>query len=608
MQKQDAKQYSNKHIAHLLKSVAAAYLLKNENRFKIIAYEKATDTIAHLSREIKDIWKEGQLTQIPGIGSSIGAHISEYLETGRSKHFDQVMKGIPETVFILMNVPTVGPKRAFKLVQALKLVDKDTTIQDLKKAALKNKIAAIPTFGKKSQTEILEAVKTYEQKNIKEERMPLPYAYELANEMVQYLKNNPKVTRIDILGSLRRMTSTIGDIDLAVTTQGNDAVSVIDYFINYPKKISVENAGEKKASIIVHPYIKIDLRAQDKETYGSMLQYFTGSKSHNIKLREYALKKGYSLSEYGINKIKNQKSNSKNTNKKSEIKKFKDEGSFYEFLGLQYIPPEIREGTNEIDFAAKHALAKLVELKDIKGDFHTHSNYDLKPSHDLGVDSYFTMYQKAKDLGYKYIGFSEHNPSISNNSESTIINIIKTRKAYIDEIFSLNKIERSNYFIGLEVDILSDGKIALPSEAIKYVDYLIVSIHSSFKRDIKAMTQRVLSALKYPKVKVLGHPTGRLLLKREGYELEWEKIFEACKKNNIAIEVNAWPERLDLPDILVREAIKSGVKTIINTDSHAASQMENMFYGVSVGRRGWAKKSDIINTLSLEEIKKWMEG
>jgi DNA polymerase (family 10) len=597
------EKFSNKTIAHLLRSIAAVYLLTNEIRFKVIAYEKAADTVEHLSRELKDVWEEGKLINYHGIGPTISEHLSEYFQKGYSVHFDKILKKVPATVFELMKIPSIGPKKAYKLVKTLKLLNEKTLFEDLKQACLNHKIDVIPTFGEKSETDILKALEIFERKIQKTSRMPLPYAFEIAEELKSYLSKNQFIKRIDALGSLRRMVSTIGDIDIAVVAHEKDAAEIVKYFIKYPKKLSVEGAGDKKASIIVRPNIRIDLRVQEERNYGSMLQYFTGSKAHNIKLREFANKKGFSLSEYGIKGIKNYDLRFKN--KEESLKTFSNEKEFYKFLGLQYIPPEIREGTDEIELAEQNKLPKLVEISDIKGDFHIHSSYDVKPSHDLGTSSIEEIAEKAISLDYEYIGFSDHNPSVSTNSKDEIVEILKKRKEYIQKIFERNKY-KLHYFIGLEVDILPDGLLALPEKAFQYLDYVIVSVHSSFQMDRKRMTERVLKALQFPKVKIFGHPTGRLLEKRDGYELEWEQIFKTCKKNNIAVEINSWPLRLDLPDVLVREANQQGVSCVINTDSHAVDQMKFLSYGVSVARRGWLKKSDIINTKTDIEIRGWM--
>ena len=596
MKAKDERKFSNKAVSHLLRSIEAAYLIKNVNRFRTIAYQNAADTVEKMTREIKDIWQEGNLDKVPGIGQTIAGALDEYFKKGRSKHFEKALAGIPPTVFELMKVPSIGPKKAYKLTQEFNLTNPKTVFKDLKKLCEENKIAKLENFGTKSQKAILKSLEIYEKRAQIKERMPLPYADRLAKEVLEYMKNNKKVKRADALGSLRREVATIGDIDIAVAAKNKDAHEIVDYFLKYPKKVSVDNAGLKKASIVISPDIRIDLRVQDEENYGPMLQYFTGSKNHNIRLREYAQKKDLSISEYGIKDVK-----------KRKTLKFKTEEDFYKFLGFQYIPPELREGTNELEVALQGKIPKLVELKDIKGDLHLHSNYNIKPSHDFGENSYSEIYDKAKNLRYRFVGFSDHNPKISDLSQEQIISIMKKRKEHIDKEMS-KKNASLDYFIGLETDILPNGKVALPDKALEYVDYIIVSVHSVFSMGIKEMTERVLKALDFPKVKILGHPTGRLLGRREGYEMDWPKIFEKCKKKNIALEINSWPERLDLVDTLVFEGLKYGVKYVVSTDAHAVYQMDNMFYGVSVARRGWATKNDIINTLEKDKFKKWLRG
>ncbi|OGK23358.1 hypothetical protein A3C25_06495 [Candidatus Roizmanbacteria bacterium RIFCSPHIGHO2_02_FULL_38_11] len=607
MKKDDLKRFTNKEVAHILRSIAAVYLLKRVNRFRIIAYEKAADSVEHLTRELKDLWQDGKLFDIPGIGSSIGSHLDEYFKTGKSIHFDSILKKVPSTLFVLMKIPTIGPKKAYKLVKELKLSDPATVVGDLKKACLEGRIAKLETFGERSQKDILEAIDLYEKKSSKTERMPLPYAFEIAKDIMDYLKKNPGIKNVDALGSLRRMVATIGDVDLAVQVKNEKLKiksykEIINYFIKCPKTLRVDNAGEKKASIIVNPNIRIDLRIQEDKSYGSMLQYFTGSKAHNINLREFALKKGYSLNEYGIKPIK--PISNKVPNPKFKLLEFEKEEKLYNFLGLQYIPPEIREGTDEIEMAKARKIPKLVETNEIKGDLHIHSSYDLKPSHDLGKNTYKEILEKAERLDYQYVGFADHNPKIADLSKNEVMEIMRLRSDEINKVAA--KSRKVKCFIGLEVDILPDGKIALPEEAINYVDYLIVSVHSVFNQDAKSMTSRVLKALSYPKVKILGHPTGRLLGKREGYELEWPKIFDYCKKKNIVLEINSWPQRLDLPDLLVREGLNYRVKFVVDTDAHANDQMDGIFYGISVARRGWCEKNDIMNTLPYIEIRKWL--
>ncbi|QQS43341.1 hypothetical protein IPM65_04235 [Candidatus Roizmanbacteria bacterium] len=610
--------YSNKQVARLLRNIAAAYTLIGDptskdgkvSRFRIIAYEKAADAIEHLSREIRDIWQEGKLYKVPGIGPGIGSALEEFFEKGESSHFNQVLKGIPPSVFKLMDVPGIGPKKAFRLMMQFGITDEETVIGDLRNIAKTGQIAELEGFGQKSQDDIIEALDVYERRDRREERMPLPYAFEVSEEISKHLAELKEVQQIDLLGSLRRRVSTIGDIDISVMAEIDDSKKIVDHFLKYPGKRSIEGAGDRKASILAAGNVRMDLRVQEKESYGSMLQYFTGSKAHNIRLREYALKKGYSLSEYGLKAARGTKLEAKGegvTKSKhpdgEEILTFETEQSLYEFLGLQYIPPEMREDTGEIEQAKSKQLPSIIELDDIKGDFHIHGSYDLKPSHDLGINGYDELVEKGVSLGYSYIGFADHNPKQSGLSSEEISTIMKDRKEHIDQILSSSKIP---YFIGLEVDILPSGEIALPEKAFEYVDYLIVSVHSSFRMPTEEMTARVLKALSYPKVRIFGHPTGRLLGSREGIDVNWDQVFRHVVEHDIALEINAGPSRLDLPDTLVREAQEMGAKFIIDTDAHAASNMDWMKYGVYVARRGWLSPTRVVNTWPYEKFKKWI--
>ena len=618
------QRFKNKGIQELLRNIAAAYELTNQNRFRIIAYQRAADTVEHLSRELKDIWQEGKLGKVPTFGETLTASLDEYFRTGTSKHFEATLSKIPSQVFTLMKVPSIGPKKAYKLVTILKLEKSQNILADVLEAARKHSIASIPSFGEKSEADITEAIERYQKSEQKEERMPLPIAGNLANEVIEYLKLNQYVKELDVLGSLRRQVSTIGDVDIAVRASDAHSEEIVAHFIKFPGAIHVDNVGSQKASIFVGNNRRVDLRVQSPETYGSMLQYFTGSKQHNIKLREFALKKGLSLSEYGMKKIdrhsgKNEVSypeskasdsglemkKHSDQNDKSSLIKFNSEERFYNYLGLDYIPPELREGTNEIEQSKKKTLPSLVELKHIRGDLHIHSSYDLRPSHDLGQNTYAEILENATNLGYEYVGFADHNPKVSGLTEAETVEILKKRHHHIHSTLE-NITTKTKYFIGLEVDIMPDGNIAFPEKAVDYLDYLIVSVHSAFSQGMEEMTKRVLKALSFPKVKILGHPTGRLLNKREGFELNWAKVFEFVKKNNIALEINAFPQRLDLPDSLVREGHQYGVQYSIDTDSHAIDHMTLMQYGVSVARRGWSTKDDIVNTKEYNEFKKWL--
>lgn len=595
---------NNREVAQLLRAVAAAYEVKKANQFRITAYQRAAVAVEHATSELKDFWDEGKLEDVPGIGKHIASYLDELFRTGKVNHFREVFRGLPPAMFELMKIPGIGPKTAYKLAKKLSIREAGRAIEKLEKAAKKGKIAGIEGFEQKSQQNILEGIAAVKRGQTKQNRMVLSYADSMAKDILAYLQKCPAVIRSDTLGSLRRMVSTIGDIDIAVATDKPE--QVVDWFIRYPGKQTIVEKGKTGATLLLKNGRQVDMRVQRPEAYGAMLQYFTGSKEHNIRLRELALKKGLSLSEYGIKPIMRQKPNlkKKNYNEKLKVYEYESEDEFYQALGLRWIPPELREGGEEIERARLGRLPELVELKDIKGDLHVHSNFPIEESHDPGSQSMEEMVAAAASLGYEYLGFSEHNPSLSQHTNKMIIDLLKAKKEAIDKInYSRTKNLLFRVFNGLEVDIKPNGELAIPPESFDILDYIIVSIHSQFTLNRKKMTERVMRGLNNPKVRIFGHPTGRLLGKREGYELDWQKIFAICREKNIWIEINAWPERLDLPDILVKEAVKNGVKMIINTDSHAADHLKLMTYGVSVARRGWAEKKDIVNVLGYDKIK-----
>ena len=587
---------SNQQIAKLLKNVADAYTIKDERKFhfQIVAYQKASDSVYGLNQELQDLYKQDKLTKLPGVGNTIKERLSELFEKGKVAHFEWVFEGIPQSVFVLTDIPSFGPKKAYKLVKEFKLDDPNTVVSELEKAAKQGKIAPLSGFGDKSQSDILRAILEFKQGKGKTTRMILPYAFEVSEKILEYLRRSEFVQKAEALGSLRRRLPTVGDIDLAVASDNPKAV--IDYFISYPFLERVIEKGVISSSILVAGGRQVDLLIQPVDSFGSLLQHFTGSKNHNVALRELALKKEMSLSEKGIKIIKF---------KKQETLTYSTEESFYKALGLEWIPPEIREDKGEIELALSHKLPKLIELKDLKGDLHIHSSFSIEPSHDLGKDSMELMLKNAKKLEYEYLGFSEHNPSQAKHTSKKIYELIQKRNENIEHIKSNNKDVR--IFKLLEVDILPNGNLAIDSKSLDILDAVIVSIHSVFSMSKVEMTKRVLNALSNKKAKILAHPTGRLLNNRPGYELDWDKIFEFCEKNNKALEINSWPTRLDLTDTLVYDAVKNNVKMVIDSDSHAVDQMEMQKYGIFMARRGWAQKSDILNTLSYNEFSQWLK-
>ena len=578
----------NTQIAELLRAIAAAYQLKNEekNRFRIIAYQRAADAVEHASSELKDLWDDGKLKEVPGIGESIASHLDELFRTGKSGHFEEVMKGLPREMFDLMEVPGIGAKTAYKLVTKIGI----KSLAELEKAGKKGKIAELEGFGEESQSDILRSI---EETKGRTKRHILPYAAANAGRVIEWMLKSKVVKRADPLGSLRRQAATVGDIDIAVSS--DNSKEALEHFVNYPKKTRVLEKGDRTASIVLPGGVQVDLMVQPPNAYGALLQHFTGSKHHNIALREYALKHGMSLSEYGI-KIK------------GKLNKLANEEEFYKKLGMDWIPPELREDTGEIEAALNHKLPRLVELKDVKGDLQIHSDFDIETSHDIGESSMEEIIRKADQLGYEYIAFTEHNPSKSKHNESQVVDILKRKREAVEKLnYSFVKSHCKSIkkvFNSLEIDILPDGGLAIPEKGLALLDFALVSIHSSFRLPRDKMTKRVLSALAYPQVKIFAHPTARKLNEREGVELNWPEIFSFCRKKSKWLEINAEPMRLDLPDILVREAVKTGVKLTLGTDSHHRDGMNNMAFGIAVARRGWVTKDDIVNSRSLKEFEK----
>ena len=578
----------NTQIAELLRAIAAAYQLKDEekNRFRIIAYQRAADAVEHASSELKDLWDDGKLKEVPGIGESIASHLDELFRTGKSGHFEEVMKGLPREMFDLMAVPGIGAKTAYKLVTKIGI----KSLEELEKAGKKGKIAELEGFGEESQSDILRSI---EETKGRTKRHILPYAAANAGRVIEWMLKSKVVKRADPLGSLRRQAATVGDIDIAVSS--DNSKEALEHFVNYPKKTRVLEKGDRTASIVLPGGVQVDLMVQPPNAYGALLQHFTGSKHHNIALREYALKHGMSLSEYGI-KIK------------GKLNKLANEEEFYKKLGMDWIPPELREDAGEIEAALNHKLLRLVELNDVKGDLQIHSDFDIETSHDIGESSMEEIIRKADQLGYEYIAFTEHNPSKSKHNESQVVDILKRKREAVEKLnYSFVKSHCKSIkkvFNSLEIDILPDGGLAIPEKGLALLDFALVSIHSSFRLPRDKMTKRVLSALAYPQVKIFAHPTARKLNEREGVELNWPEIFSFCRKKSKWLEINAEPMRLDLPDILVREAVKTGVKLTLGTDSHHRDGMNNMAFGIAVARRGWATKDDIVNSRSLKEFEK----
>ena len=564
---------SNTAIARLLREIAAAYEVKNENRFKIRAYDAAADSIEHATSEVKDLWEEGRLGDLPGVGKSISSHLDEYFRTGKVKHFEEVKKGFPSGMFTIFGLEGVGPKRAYRLAKELKV----KTIEDLHQAVREKKIEKIEGFGRRSQELILKAIEGREQHK---ERILLPVAFSIAERLIEQILRLPGVVRADPLGSLRRMVSTVGDIDIGIAT--TEPQKVVKEFTSLPDVARVVGAGGAKATVVLKTGRQVDIRVHNPKSYGALLQYFTGSKSHNIHIRKIANDQGLSLSEYGVKKYQGGKIT-------GEYLPTETEEEFYRLLKLPWIPPELREDTGEIEAAQKGQLPKLVEVADVLGEIHVHT------THSDGEETTASMVEEAIRLGRKYIGISDHSPSVLTRGLSQAKEEILKRKREIERLREKYQ-GKIGLFFGAEVNIDAQAKMALPDEMLALYEYTIGSIHTSFDQPKEITTKRLIAALENPYVNALGHPTGRLLGEREAYEVDWEAVFAATKKHQKILEINSYPSRLDLPDDLVRSARQRGIKFLISTDAHRHEHYRNLRFGVAVARRGWCEAGDIVNT------------
>lgn len=582
---------SNQQVAKILRSVAAAYTIKKTgNQFEIRAYENAADSIEHSTAEIHDLWEEGRLDEVPGLGEKLRGYLDELFKTGKVKHFEDVQKGIPEVVFELLDIPGIGPKISSEIAK-LGVKSLDNLKKQIKTGKLVEK-----GFSAKIAQKIMEGAREVASRG---NRMLLPYAFAQAEKIVEYLKKGPGVKQAHPLGSLRRMVATVGDLDFSACSDKPSAV--IEYFCKMPGVARVVEKGDDRATVVLKSGIQADLLVGKPDAYGALLQHFTGGKNHNIKLRTYALKKGFSLSEVGVKKVGNE---AQVTSDKLVLTKTEEE--FYGLLGMQTPDPEIREDTGEIEAAIAHKLPNLVKVSAIKGDLHLHSNFPIvSPSHGPGADSIEEIVNKASELGYPYVGISDHPPGFSKLSKQEIIKWVEKRTKFIQSLKkNTNSIRVLN---GLEIDILGDGTLSVPDEALATLDYCIAGIHSGHRGSKEQITKRLMSALQNPHVDAISHPTNRLLNERQSSDADWEEIFKYCAKNNKLLEINSFPNRLDLRDDLVRQALGYGVKFIIDTDAHMVEQMDNMLFGVSVARRGWVEAKDVVNSWDWKKFSDWFK-
>ncbi|MFX0094333.1 MAG: DNA polymerase/3'-5' exonuclease PolX [Candidatus Hodarchaeota archaeon] len=562
----------NQEITNLLYEIADLLELKGVE-FKPQAYRKAAQSIQNLAEDIKTVYKQGKLNDIPGVGVSIAAKIQEILESGSLRYLEDLRKEIPSGLRELMELEGVGPKMIFELHEKLNI----NNIDELETAVKQRKVQQLKGYKQKTEDNLLKAIELY---RTAQKRFLLGEVLPIAREIENILSKMKEVKKVCIAGSIRRKKELIRDVDIIAASP--EPAKIMDSFVKLSDVKRVISHGKTKTTVILRNNLQVDLRIVEEESFGTALQYFTGSKEHNIRLRSLAREKNLKLSEYGLFH--------RNTDRKIAGK---NEEETYNVLGLGYIEPELRENRGEIEAALTRKLPQLVVSKDIKGDLHIHTNWS-EGSHSLAE-----MVKATKLLGYKYVAICDHAKSLQIAHGMTEE---KLRKQ-IQEIEQLNrKQEDITIFTGVEANIDVNGRLDVSNAVLKDLDLVIASVHSAFKQSEEKMTERILTAIHNEHVNVLGHPTGRLLNKREPYKINIEKIFEAAARLGVFMEINSSPSRLDLPDFHCFQARKHEIKFSIVSDAHSKEQLRYMELGVAVARRGWLEKNDIVNTLGLREI------
>ncbi len=569
----------NKEIAQIFNRLGFLFEMKADNVFKIRAYFKAAENIENLAEDIETLVKEERLSQIPGIGQALREKIVEYCQTGKISAYEELIKEIPESIFEIMEVPSVGPKKVKLFFDKLKIKD----LEGLRQAAETGKLLDLEGVKEKTVENILQGIKIVQAGR---ERMNLGVATRLAEEIIGVLQKLKEVKRIEVAGSLRRQKETVRDLDILI--ESTNPQEVMDTFIHLPcvKKVNVH--GDTKSSILTDNDTQVDLRVVEPRSFGAALLYFTGSKNFNVRLRQIALKKGMKVNEYGIFKVHGEQ---------ETLLASKTEEDCLRILGLPFIPPELREDIGESEIF-DNGIPSLIEFKDIKGDLHVHSTWSD------GRNTIKQMAEAARQLGYEYLGVSDHSERLKVAGGMSPENLKKKKK----EIDQLNE-EFKNFRIlfGTEVEIDSEGKLDYNDEILSQFDIVVASIHSGFEQGKDRLTKRLINACRNKYVNVIAHPTGVHLGKREAYDIDLKEVCKAAVERNVFLEINSFPSRLDLNSTNVYFARSQGVRFAINSDAHSTEHLPYLKFGVSIARRGWLKKEDVLNTLSLEYLMKTLK-
>ena len=573
-----SKKFTNNELADIFDRIASLLEIKGEVVFKIRAYSRAAESLRALGEDVNTVAAEGRLDDIPGVGKAITEKIQELIATGHLGFLDRLENEVPTTLLELLEVPDLGPKKVALFWKQLNVL----TLADLEAAAREGKLRGLPGMGEKSEARIIAGI---EARGRRTDRMTLGTAWAHADRWLGWLREQPGVLRAEPGGSLRRARETVGDLDLvAVCEEGSP---VMENFVGHEEVERVLGRGDVKSSVELKGGVRIQLWITAPERFGSMWLYATGSKNHNVRLRELALKKKLSLSDRGME------------TPDGELLTYPDEEAVYAALGLDWVPPEQREDRGEIEAALAHRLPKLIRVEDIRAEFHSHSTWSD------GVVSIREMIEAVRARGFRMLAITDHSMYLGVTG-GLKPETVADQRAEIEQIRQeLNK--DFTLLHGVEVDMTADGGLALPDDVLATFDIVIASLHSSLRQPREVVTGRMLNAIRNPHVDVIGHPSGRLLPNREAADLDWEAVLNAAKEQGVALEINASPTRLDLNDVYARRAIELGIPLMINTDAHSPGHLDMLTYGVATARRAWAEPKHVMNTWEPERVREWLK-
>ena len=580
----------NLDVARTLTELADLLEIQGASPFRIRAYRNAVNTINSLSQPLKDMVAAGEdLTELPGVGKSVAKYIGEFLTSGSISRLEEVSAEFPRSLVQLMRLDGVGPKKARKLFEELDV----RTVDDLAAELEAGRVQTLDGFGVKSAAKIIDAIEDHKKHT---GRFQIRETERLIAGLLEHMQSAPGVGRIKLAGSLRRRKETIGDVDILAELEG-DGTPVVDHFVSFSGAQRVVGAGSTKGSIVLHSGLQVDLRVIPSRSFGAALQYFSGSKGHNVAVRSRAVRQGLRVNEWGVFRVPETEDDEPIGKEDGERLAGDTEQSVYEVLGMSWVPPELRENRGEVEAACEDELPELVSLEDIRGDLQMHSTWSD------GKASVEEMARSCLERGYEYFALTDHSQAMA-MVQGLTPERAREQWAEIEQVQKL--VPGIRILKSIEVDILKDGSLDMPDDVLEQLDVLVISVHSFMDQNKKTMTDRVLRAMQHPSADILAHPTGRIINRREPFELDVEAVLEAAADLSVAVELNANPNRLDFSDVHVHRAKELAVPVVISTDAHSPRGLADMRFGVDQARRGWLEASDVLNTRSVEEMMGWL--